>query len=49
MYADIKRTRKGHEVVNPLMQPTAIEAAITEVAFVIRELKMFYNLDVNEI
>ncbi len=41
MCTDIKRSRKGLEVINPLMQPTAIEAAINEVAFAIREFKMF--------
>lgn len=44
MYTDIKRGRKGLEVINPLMQPTAIEAALNEVAFAIRELKMFFKL-----
>lgn len=44
MYADIKRAHEGLEVVNPMMQPTAIEYALKEVAFAIRELKMCIKL-----
>jgi AbiV family abortive infection protein len=45
MYADIKKGRKGIEVINPLMLPTAIEAALNEVAFAIQEFKMFMKLE----